>query len=151
MPFVSNINFLLRMKHKIKIALVMIVALIIARLASNEVFISGSPQIRHNLGQYLAFRITSLFPSKSQTDQKALADYYNQTVKELEKVPLTQMAKGVYAKTNGTKSIRYFYLDQIPMKEYTFEINGKEYKVHVPVESNITEEQVKQNLENSPM
>ena len=140
-----------RYSKLIKLFLVIIGALIFTEVVAYEVFIADSPKIKHNLGAYLIAKINLIFSPKSQYDQSALASNYDETIKKLEKVPFTQVAKGVYAKSNGFKSITITYLDQVPMKIYTFNVNGKEYKVHVPVESSITEDQVRQNLENSPM
>ncbi len=134
-------------KSKLKIGFAIVLSFILVKLVANEIFVSGSPLVRQNLGAYLTSRISSIFSSNNNNKQPVLANYYDQTVKELSNIPFTQVSKGVYAKSNGNKSITVTYVDQVPTTTYTFVIRGKTYKIYVPVDSKLTKDQVKQAVE----
>lgn len=132
------------MKSKIKLLIAMMFALVVVTQATPLVFPNNSPDVRPQLGTYLASKLQNLgkrgelFLASifTRVDSNAVANYQEELKKtqdRLSNVAFKQLSQGVYAKDEGkTHSLVEVNLDQITFIEHTFMIKGKTYTIRIP-------------------
>lgn len=129
-------------------------AYFVSGLASSTVFMYGTPTIRPNLSQYVAQRIkgqmsritASLGLLKKKSGPSSVAIDYALLEKKMEKLPFSQLSKGVYAKDDGTNSITVIKTGELDTVEYSFVQKGADgkdetIKIRVPKDFPYSEQQ----------
>lgn len=131
------------MNSKIKIILVMALAFGITQLSNGTIFLAGTPKLRPNLPQYLAFRTESLASPFQQRYLSFIQSlHFNQSngsksspTNNNSDAFLKSMSKGVYAeedkKTGEVKKIE-MRLDEVQWKEQSIIVDGKKCSVSFP-------------------
>jgi len=112
-----------------KMIIVFLLALFLANVGGNDVFIANTPNLRPNLGRHFLAKLNSLNQNTRLFIAKALNRLPEQKLKD---IPLQQFTKGVYAKEEGKYSYTVVHENEVDWIEYTFVVNGKNIKVKVP-------------------
>lgn len=126
--------------------MVLIISFLMTKVVGDIFFISDSPVLRSNPALYMAKKVDmSVSPllallriNKTGNSQTLNATHFasiedfNQALSKAVDVPMKQVAKGTYAATVQGKEVQIIKLNEIPYKEYTYTINGKQVKIRVP-------------------
>lgn len=116
-----------------------ILAVIVTKLITNNVFIADTPQIKPNLDKVIAINLDSLINdniiARAIKGKPAIAEKvekHNQLLQQFSNIPFQQVSKGVYAKNDDKTVVIEYRFGEADWLEYTFTINGKEIKIRVP-------------------
>ena len=135
----------------LKILAVFLVALLISKILTNNIFLAGSPKIRPNLGNYLAFKIknttanllakiTINFPSFPKRQNLEIAT--SQPITEQEtmnflKGSLKPVAKGVSAASKDNYSYTVYKMDEIEWVQISYTLkDGRVINIEYPKGTN---------------
>ncbi len=129
------------MKIRFKILILIIISYFVSDILGKNIFLANTPKIRPDLSQYLLSKIID-FKDKGKDFFASLFNfskenyssytYQDKTRKELEKRPLIELYKGVYAQTEGKKAIIKIDIGEMEFTEYVFNIDGREIKLKIP-------------------
>ncbi|PIY71531.1 hypothetical protein COY87_05690 [Candidatus Roizmanbacteria bacterium CG_4_10_14_0_8_um_filter_33_9] len=136
----------------IKIIGVLILSLLVTMIIRSVFYIEDDPQsLRSHPEQYIAQYIGEKIPGGKKGENSQMyasaAQNFNNTLEAVKNAPLNQIAKGTYAQINGDATVVVVKLDEIPYKEYTFNVNGKEIKIRVPEGRDIPTQDMVEKLE----
>jgi len=134
----------------------MTVSLLISSFLVNTIFIGDSPRLLphpeqqlmrglQNNASYVAMMIN---PSlKQKMNGSSPTESLTALMKKMENVPMQQIAKGTYAKSNEGVTINIVKLDEMLYKEYIYHVNGKEIKIRVPEGQEVPSQDMVEKLE----
>jgi len=152
---------------RIKTLLIILISYLTSILLIQNVFLANSPEIRPNLGVYLASKVKNTFNrlggnlaslikfpknlslnsiTNRGSSTGSTTSSNNTVVEKLKNQPSNVLTKGVYAKTEGGNTLIEIDTSQIDFVEYTFNVNGKEIKVKMPKDQPTPPAQVLEKL-----
>ncbi|MDO8609054.1 MAG: hypothetical protein Q7R95_00755 [bacterium] len=141
---------------KIKIAVIIILALIITNFVVKDVFIADTPRIRTNFIAYMSNKyitvpssyisyliknITIKATSKSLSKESYPYPNLRKKMDELSQTAAKQIAPGVYARDEGKISLVTIDISQMNIKKIeATDKNGKKWIIDYPADKPVTKE-----------
>lgn len=147
-----------KLKHTLHVSAALLIAFFVSKVVGDIFFISDSPILRSDPAMYIAQKIDKstgpllafLKIRKSgsyenpDVNKFASLDDFKQAMSSAVNIPMKQVATGTYASTVQGKDVQIIKLNEIPYREYTYTIDGKQIKIRVPeTMSPPTEDEVK--------
>jgi hypothetical protein len=126
-------NVFNKRKLYLKIGIALLLAFLVSKGLNEDVFFANGPHIRPNLRGYYISKAENSILGKVPLLANVLYNLKTPSEK-LEKLPLLQISKGVYAKEHNNVYYTEIHLNEMTFREYTFTINGKPMKLRVPVD-----------------
>lgn len=132
-----------KFKKYLLISIILFISLFISHMLISNVFISDSPLIRSNLGEYIAMKIktkgielASLNPFQSKNGRQLSNSEATKKVNEIEaqlaNLPFQTVARGVQAKSNGEVSMRVIQTNEVDKVSYQFTLaDGRQITISV--------------------
>lgn len=112
-----------------KILGALILTYFFSQFLSKEVFLGYSPRIRPFLGRYLIARAKEIYFTKFSFFANL---FYQKPADKLEHIPFKEVAKGIYAKSEGNVTHTLIKENEVEWVEYNYIIKGKKIKIKVP-------------------
>ncbi|MCA9371864.1 hypothetical protein KC726_03115 [Candidatus Woesebacteria bacterium] len=111
-------------------------ALFISWFVNTTVFLANSPHIRTNAGtNFLAHLDPRNWGAYFEDQQKQ-----NEIDKRFAELPLTQVSRGVYAKSYANKAQTVVKVAEMEWISQTVLVDGKEYTVYIPSDAAVSPE-----------